>query len=114
MQIGSPKSVRWTDNANGWKDRINMSVSAVKVNNMHLPLAEYVVNGETYKVRVPYEIAVVMESEQNNEAEIVRANFNFGTHIKAQLTGIQGRKVQISYDPTKPHKGYVTGYENLM
>ena len=89
-------------------------VSAVKVNNMHLPLAEYVVNGETYKVRVPYEMAIVMESGQNNEAEIVRSNLNFGTYVKAQMTGIQGRKVQISYDPTKPHKGKVTGYENLM
>lgn len=89
-------------------------VSAVKVNNMHLPLAEYVVNGEVYKVRIPYEMAVVMESEQNNETKIIRANLNFGNHIKAQMTGIQGRKVQIAYDPTKPHKGKVIGYENLL
>lgn len=33
-------------------------VSAVKVNNMYLPLAEYVVNGYAYQVRVPYDIEV--------------------------------------------------------
>ena len=89
-------------------------ISAVKVNNMHLPLVEYVVNGEAYKVRMPYDMAVAMESEQNNATEIVRANLNFGNHIKAQMTGIQGRKVQIAYDPAKPHKGKVIGYENLL
>lgn len=87
-------------------------VSAVKVNNMHLPLVEYVVDGETYKVRMPHEMAVVMESEQNGKSEIVRANLNFGTSVKAQMTSIQGRKVQVAYDPEKPQKGKVIGYEN--
>ena len=88
-------------------------VSAVKVNNMHLPLAEYVVNGELYKVRVPYDIAVVMESECENEQQIVRANLNFGNSVRAQMTGVQGRKVQIAYDPSKPKKGKVVGYVSL-
>lgn len=88
-------------------------VSAVKVNNMHLPLAEYVVNGEVYKVRVPRDMAEVMEKECQGKRTIVRANLNFGTDVRAQLTGIQGRKVQIAFDPSKPDKGKVIGYEPL-
>lgn len=88
-------------------------VSAVQVNKMHLPLAEYTVGGEVYKVRVPHDMAVVMESECASGQQIVRANLNFGNHVKAQMTGIQGRKVQIAYDPAKPEKGKVVGYEKL-
>ncbi len=88
-------------------------VSAVKVNNMHLPIAEYVVNGKTYKIRVPHEMAEVMESECEDKRKVVRANLNFGTDVRAQLTGIQGRKVQIVFDPAKPDKGKVIGYEPL-
>lgn len=89
---------------------IIVGVSAVKVNNMHLPLAEYEVNGEKYQVRVPYDIAVVMETEAEGEKKIIRANMNFGNStIRAQVTGIQGRAVQIAYDPSKPKKGKVIG-----
>lgn len=40
-----------------------VGVSAVAVNNMHLPVAEYEVNGAKYKVRVPYDIAVRLEAQ---------------------------------------------------
>lgn len=87
-----------------------VGVSAVKVNGMRLPLAEYEVNGEKYQVRVPYDIAVVMETESKGEKKIVRANKNFGNSvIRAQVTGIQGCEVHIAYDPSKPNKGKVIG-----
>ena len=85
-------------------------VSAVKVNNMHLPLAEYEVNGETYRVRVPHDIAVAMENHSQSDKTIVRANMNLGNaSFNGQLTGIQGKTVQIAYDPAKPEKGKVIG-----
>lgn len=40
-----------------------VGVSAVTVNNMHLPVAEYEVNDTKYKVRVPYDIAVRLEAQ---------------------------------------------------
>lgn len=87
-----------------------VGVSAIKVNGMHLPLAEYEVNGEKYQVRVPYDIAIVMETDGKGEKKIVRANKNFGNSvIRAQLTGLQGREVHIAYDPSKPKKGKVIG-----
>ncbi len=103
------KELNYTEQCTG----VIKGVSAVKVNNMHLPLAEYVVNGELYKARVPYEIAVVMESEYKNEQQIVRANLNLGNHVRAQMTSVQGRKVRVAYDPSEPKKGKVVGYENI-
>jgi len=100
------KKLNYSESTTG----IITGVSAVKVNNMHLPLAEYEVNGEKYKVRVPHDIAVVLESQSEGNEMVVRANLNFGNaSFKGQLTGIQGRTVQIAYDPAKPEKGKVIG-----
>lgn len=86
-----------------------VGVSAVKVNSMHLPLAEYEVDGKKYHVRVPYNIAVLMEAKGGNK-KFVWANMNFGNSvIKGQMTGIQGSAVQIVYDPSKPKRGKVIG-----
>lgn len=83
-------------------------VSAVQVNKMHLPLAEYEVNGKKYKVRVPYNIAIKMEKSSESESELIRANLNFGnSHVKLQLTKIQGCQVTILYNPDKPNKAKV-------
>ena len=85
-------------------------VSAVKINCMHLPLAEYEVDGNTYRIRVPYDMAVAMESQNQENQTVVRANLNFGNaSFHGQLTGIQGKNVQIAYDPAKPQKGKVIG-----
>ena len=100
------KKLNYSQNTVG----IIKDVSAVKVNNMHLPLAEYEVNGETYRVRVPHEIAVVMEAHSQGDKSVVRANLNFGNaSFNGQVTGIQGRSVQIVYDPAKPENGKVIG-----
>ena len=85
-------------------------VSAVRINYMHLPLAEYVVDGCAYQVRVPYDIAVFMENQSQAEPMYVRANMNYGSSSYCgELTRIQGRQVQIVYDPAKPQKGKVVG-----
>lgn len=81
-------------------------VSAIEVNKMHLPLAEYFVDGKMYRVRVPHDIAAAMESESSGGVKIVGIDNNFG---KGQMTRIQGRKVRIVYDPSKPKKGKVVG-----
>lgn len=108
--------------------------SAVEVNNFHLPLAEYEVNGVKYMVRVPYNIAYPMEvkakemagyqntvadslratqdaisNNNSNDAKIVRNNLNFGTSFQGQLMFTIGKKVIVKYDPEKPKKAIVTG-----
>lgn len=83
-------------------------VSAVKVNQMHLPIAEYEVNGKRYKVRVPYDIAIKMEKCSECESELIRANLNFGNNpVRLQATKIQGCQVTILYNPNKPNKAKV-------
>lgn len=107
--------------------------SAVRVNNVNLPLAEYEVNGETYNVRVPYNLACEMEIKakqeagyqntikdsiramkdafvNNNEgdAKIVRNNLNKGLNFEGQLMFTVGKKVIVKYDPERPKKAIVT------
>ena len=84
-----------------------IGVSAVCVNKMHLPLAEYEVNGKKYKVRVPYDIAIKMERQSENSSNFVRSNVNFGTNVVSQITKLQGCKAKILYDPKKPQKAEV-------
>lgn len=83
-------------------------VSAVSVNKMHLPLAEYEVSGIKYQIRVPYDIAVKMEKQCENSDIFVRANNNFGTSVRVQMTKIQGCEVKVVYDPDNPKKAKVT------
>ncbi|MEE1009926.1 MAG: hypothetical protein UH963_12385 [Agathobacter sp.] len=84
---------------------------AVKVNNRHLPIAEYFVDGVRYEVRVPHDIVVSMEKASTGERQVVRANLNFGnTSFNGQVTGIMGCTVQVAYDPSKPQKGKVVGF----
>lgn len=83
-------------------------VSAVKVNNMNLPLAEYEVEGRKYRVRVPYDIAVALEEQSEGESKLVRANLNYGNmNVRLQCTKIQGCKVTVMYNPKKPKKAKV-------
>lgn len=86
---------------------IIIGVSAIQVNNMHLPIAEYEVNGIKYQVRVPHNIAVKMEKQCDNPAQFIRANYNFGTNVKGQMTKIQGCHVKVAYDPENPKKAKV-------
>ena len=87
---------------------IIVGISAVAVNNMHLPIAEYEVNGKKYQVRVPYDIAVKLEKQSNGNSEFVRANLNFGNNsIHLQETKIQGYRVTVAYNPDKPNKAKV-------
>ena len=84
---------------------------AVKVNNRHLPIAEYFVDGVRYEVRVPHDIAVSMEKASTGERQVVRANLNFGNaSFNGQVTGIMGCTVQVAYDPSTPQKGKVVGF----
>ena len=112
-------------------------VSAIKVNNLQLPLAEYEVDGIKYKVRVPYDIAWPMELKarenagyQNNikdtframkdaianqnkgDAKIVREHLNVGTNFEGQLMFTMGKKVVVKYDPEKPKKAIVISEYN--
>lgn len=101
------KEENYTEQTTG----IIMGVSAVKVNNMHLPIAEYEVNEKKYKVRVPYKLACELENQSNDEIRLVRANLNYGNrNIKLQATKIQGYQVTILYNPDKPKKAKVIGY----
>lgn len=82
-------------------------VSAVCVNKKHLPLAEYEVNGIKYKVRVPIEIAVKMERQSEDLSRFAGTYVNFGTNIVGQITKLQGCKVKVIYNPTKPKSAKV-------
>lgn len=84
-----------------------VGVSAVTVNKMHLPLAEYEVSGIKYQIRIPYNIAVEMEKQSKNSDQFVRANNNFGTNVRLQMTKIQGCEVKVVYDPDNPKKAKV-------
>lgn len=111
--------------------------SAVQVNNNSLPLAEYIVNGQTYKVRVPYKLACEMElkareaagyeanikdsiramkdavaNHNEGDAKVVRRNLNWGTALEGQLMFTIGKKVVVKYDPEKPNKAIVTAEYN--
>lgn len=86
---------------------IIVGVSAVAVNKMHLPIAEYEVNGRKYQVRVPYDIAVKLEKQSSGKSELVRASLNFGSNVSLQSTKIQGYQVAIRYNPDKPDKSKV-------
>lgn len=92
------KSSKYTEQTTG----IIVGVSSVEVNKMHLPIAEYEVNGIKYQVRVPYDIAVKMEKQSDNQRQFQRANNNFGTSIRGQITKIQGCEVRVAYNPEKP------------
>lgn len=76
---------------------------------MHLPVAEYEVNGAKYKVRVPYDIAVRLEAQSGTHPQFVRADYNFGTSVKGQVTKLQGCRVRVVYDLHKPKKAKVVG-----
>lgn len=98
------KKENYTERTTG----IIVGVSAIEVNKMHLPIAQYEVNGKKYQVRVPYNIAVKLENQSNGKREVVRANHNFGTNsINLQATKIQGCQVTILYNPDKPNKSKV-------
>jgi hypothetical protein len=87
-----------------------VGVSAVEVNKMHLPIAEYEVDGKTFQVRVPYDIAAKMEKESVGDKDIVKANLSFGNgNMRLQATKIQGCKVKVVYNPDKPSKAKVVG-----
>ena len=86
---------------------IIVGVSAIQVNKMHLPLAEYEVNGVKYQVRVSYAIAKKMEKESGERAQIIRANMNYGSNFKGQLTKIQGAQVKVLYNPENPEEAVV-------
>lgn len=77
-------------------------VSAVQVNNRHLPLVDYYVDSVKYTIRMPYKMAVEMEKASQNEGGIVRANRNFGTSFSGQYTKLIGAAVPVCYDPKKP------------
>lgn len=101
------KNENYTEQTTG----VIVGVSAIKVNNMHLPIAEYEVNGKKYQVRVPYDIALRLEKQSNNKNEMVRANLNFGNNsINLQATKIQGIQVKILYNSDKPNKSKVIDY----
>lgn len=84
-----------------------VGVSAIQVNKMHLPLVEYEVNGVRYQVRLSYAIAKRMEKASTSNAQIVRANLNYGTNFKGQLTKIQGSQVKVLYNPENPEEAVV-------
>ena len=84
-----------------------VGVSAVQVNKMHLPLAEYEVNGVKYQVRVSYAVARNMGEESSSDPQIIRANMNFGTTFKGQLTRIYGAQVKVMYNPDNPGEAVV-------
>ncbi len=98
------RSKEYTEQTTG----VIVGVSAVKVNNMNLPLAEYEVEGKQYRVRVPYGIAVKLERQSEGEGKLVRANLNYGNvNVRLQHTKIQGCKVNVLYNPQKPKKAKV-------
>lgn len=82
-------------------------LSAVSVNDRHLPLVDYYVNGEKYTIRMPYKMTVEMEKKCRNGGSIVRANMGFGTYFSGQYTKLMGMTVPVAYDPKKPKKGKV-------
>lgn len=86
---------------------IIIGVSSVSVNKMHLPLAKYEVGGIKYQIRVPYDIAVKMENQCYDSNRFIRANNNFGTSVRIQMTKIQGCEVKVIYDPNNPKKAKV-------
>ncbi len=81
-----------------------VGVSAVRVNSIHLPLAEYQVNGVKYKLRVPYEIAKKLSQASTAKTQVVNVNFNFAS---LQVTNLQGTRVKILYNPNKPKDAIV-------
>lgn len=84
-----------------------IGVSSISVNKMHLPIAEYEVEGKKYTIRVPHHIAVKLENQYDNSVDFVRANLNFGTNVRGQITKIQGCEVKIAYNPEKPKEAKV-------
>ncbi len=107
--------------------------SAVKINNMNLPLVEYEVEGQKYTTRVPFELAKEMElkaraaagyqdnltdsiraakdaimNQNSGDAKIVRNNLSFGLNFEGQIMFTVGKKVVVNYDPEKPKKAIVT------
>lgn len=82
-------------------------VSAVQVNNRHLPLVDYYVNGAKYTVLMPVDIMKQLEQAAENPAQVVRANMNFGTSFSGQKTKLMGMNVPVYYDPTNPKKGEI-------
>ena len=81
-----------------------VGVSSFRVNSIHLPLAEYQVNGVKYKLRVPYEIAKKMSQASTAKNQVVNVNLNFASF---QVTNLQGTKVKILYNPNKPKDAIV-------
>ena len=111
--------------------------SAIKVNGIQLPLAEYEVNGQKYNVRVPSELARSMElkakaeagyednikgsikavkdaiaSNNSGDVKVLRNNNSFGTTFEGTIMFTVGKKVIVKYDPEKPKKAIVTGEYN--
>lgn len=84
-----------------------VGVSSIQVNKMHLPLAEYEVNGEKYQVRVAYPVAKKMEKESDADLKLVRANLNYGLNYKGQITKIHGAQVKVAYNPENPEEAVV-------
>ncbi len=112
--------------------------SAVQINGINLPLAEYEVAGQKYEVRVPSELARAMELKAKQEAgyednlkgsfqalkdsfssnnpsgvQVLRNNNSFGTNsFEGTIMFTVGKKVVVKYDPEKPKKAIVTGEYN--
>lgn len=81
--------------------------SCIKVNGWNLPIAEYTVNGHTYTVRVPKDIAERMEHESNNCVSTVCVTNHFGTHVSLRLSKLRGCEVVIAYNRKKPKQSKV-------
>ncbi len=111
--------------------------SAVMVNGIQLPLAEYEVNGQKYNVRVPSELARSMElkakeaagyednlkgsikavkdaiaNNNSGDVQVLRNNNSFGTTFEGTIMFTVGKKVVVKYDPENPKKAIVTGEYN--
>lgn len=96
-----------TDKFTAMTTGIISGVSAIQVNKMHLPLVDYEVNGEIYQIRMAYDIAKRMEKESMADDKIVRANLNYGSNYRGQITKLQGVQVKVMYDPDNPRDAVV-------
>lgn len=86
---------------------IIIGLSSIKVNNKYLPLAEYVVNNNTYQIRVSYAIAKKMEKESKADYKIIEAKASNALNFKGQVTKLQGATVKIIYNPENPEESLV-------
>lgn len=96
-----------TDQCTSKTTGVVKGVSNLSVNIMHLPMVEYVVEGEVYTVRMEYQLAKKLEKESTAEAKIVKAPVSTSLNPRLQLTKIQGVEVAVFYNPDNPKKAIV-------